>query len=127
MQKPQSLDEVIEVQSVGQVIYDLVKKGTYKDGDKKFNQAAELAYQAFGIDRAIKVYLNLGLSSRAVSLAENKGYKKLALDICKEYGFHKDGKRIANELNDSHSTETFRLRDKRKPKNSTITGNYLFI
>lgn len=90
---------------IGRVIYILVR-------DRKYDEAVELAYNEFGIKRAIKIYLNAGMPVAVGRFYEDKGLFEEAYEFYCKIGYTKKAHELAIKLN--LSTEALEKKMNRK-------------
>lgn len=85
-------DKLNSEKGIGLRILNLIKK-------KRMDSVAELAYQEFGLERALRILVNNGYGLKAGLFAESKGYKEKALRLYIDLGIKSEALRLAEELN----------------------------
>lgn len=100
-------DRLNSEKAVGVRILELIKKN-------KIKAAADLAYQEFGLERAIKIFINNCQGERAGMFAESKGYSERALRLYLELGIKEHASRLSKQL----GIPIYRISATKKPSNA---------
>lgn len=86
-----NLEDKLNSKDIGLTILELIKRNRIK-------RAAELAYIEFGLERAIKIFINNCQGDRAGMFAESKGYFERAFRLYVELGIKKHARRLSEQL-----------------------------
>ncbi len=86
------LEEKLDIsKGIGTKILELIKK-------KRIRAAAEIAFNEYGLERALKILVNAGQGEQAGLFAEQKGYYHRALTLYEELGMRNGALRLYEEL-----------------------------